>query len=569
MNRLFALYRLMSKNGYANSYDTTSKFKFLNKLKDFFRKPVAVLGLNVASLVFGLVIVNLLELETKKDFFSALTACLIFVNYLYVIVSCSYIFYLFYLNNDLEKYIVLPVKKMQLLFVKYIHLMSYMYFYVVCSFVPLLLFYLFKIEFSIIPILVLIFGLIFMPFAINSLLCILIFTLVRTFKFLRNKNAITYFMYVVIFGLVLAFQFNFADKILKVIGDVLYANQTFSPFYLLFPFIPLLNGLNNNNFLQVVLFLAINLLYFGLYLVAAYYFYYPYATKLSEQGSKKQKVNYAKIRNKKSSVVKSLLAREFKSVLRNAHCSFQYIFVNFFYLGIIIFILGFSVYKIFQEGYGIDFIINLANNFDIADQFNSMGFDGKIEIFKVAAILACLTAIIQLNGSPNATSFSREGSVGIDNIKTWPIKAFEVFKSKVLLGPLLNIVTFSPVYLIMFIFLGKLRLYVALAYVFFLIASYFTGWYALTINVFFPKFKWENEIKVIKQSLSSTICAFTFIILYFGLIFGITTPIGRGLNMSQILSFVLFVMLLIVLIGVIGMFYCYFNSEKIMKNFNQ
>lgn len=567
MNRYFALYRLMAKNGYANSYDTTSKFKIFNSIKEFFRKPLANLGFNILGFILGLLVVRFLEIERKDEFISALSGGLIFVNYIYLLLSSSYVFYLFYLNNDLEKYIVLPVKRVPLLFVKYIHFMSYMYFFMFCLFAPLMVSYMMKVEFGIIPILVFLLGFIFIPIALNSLVCVLIFILVRTFKFLRNKNAITYFMYIIVFAIALTFQFNITNKIGSIILSAMN-QETPSLLMLFLPFTLLISALNNNDFLRIVLFLLVNFVFFGLYMVCAYYFYYPYATKLSEQGAKKQKVNYEKINKKNVSVVRSLLRREFKSVLRNAHCSFQYVFINFFYVGIFIFIMGFAAYKIMEEGHDLSYILSLTKNFDPVYMINSFGFDGLTEVFKISLVFAAITALIQLATSPNATSFSREGSVGIDSIKTWPIKAFEIFKAKAMLGPLMNVATFSILYIVAFILFSKIRMYIAFAYVFFLAFSFFTGWYALTLNVLFPKFKWENELKVIKQSLSSMISSFTFLILYFAMIFGFTT-FGKNFNISQIISIALLFVLVPILLGVVGMFYCYFNSEKILKNFNQ
>ena len=155
------------------------------------------------------------------------------------------------------------------------------------------------------------------------------------------------------------------------------------------------------------------------------------------------------------------------------------------------------------------------------------------------------------------SSISLEGK-NLWIIKSIPVSAKEIFLSKIMV----NLTILIPTILInstIFNIYFKPKLIIALLmYITPLISSLFISILGIIINMHFPIFDWKNEIKVIKQSLSS------FLSLFIGMIIALI-PFLINYNMSDT-AYIFLITGIMLIITIIS--YYYMNT-KCIKLFNK
>ena len=165
--------------------------------------------------------------------------------------------------------------------------------------------------------------------------------------------------------------------------------------------------------------------------------------------------------------------------------------------------------------------------------------------------LACLITMTSITGC----SISLEGNT-FWQIQTLPVKARQVYDSKILM----NLTVAAPFYLVSVIALGmtvSLR-FLEWFWLFTIPAAYllFACVLGITVNLAFPVFNWESEVRVVKQSMT------TFLCMLIGMISSATPLIVSVFIEEQFSS----IMNIVVLLGVLiltGILYIHNNKKEL------
>lgn len=554
MNKYFALFQLMRKNGTSQSYSISPKNKVMTSIRNFTgMKFFSIIFYALSFILALLIIFNIMGNTNEEGFFSILMSVSIMGFFFQLMFAISIGFYVYYLNNDLEYYLVLPITKNQLLLTRLIYNLYYSYYFTFVTIIPLLLWYIAKFGLSIYSLSSLIVGSLLSITSSTILPIVIIFLFISVFKFLKNKNSITYLFYILIFILSFGFNFAFRGLLGKIVTNSMDANYHITDFIVNSAMI--IKTLKYNSLMPMLILILTAIIVIGVYLIFGNLFYIKNATKLSESASKKKAINYNKIKVKKESIVKTLLVREFKGIIRSPHKVFQFLFGPAI---LVIMAIGGLVVGIITSGASFDQImsgINLGVSYLPKFSIETFGNDYSLLLM---VFIGIILSMFQITFAANASSISIEGELGITAIKTWPIKFSKVLLAKVLVAPIINLFT-NILFIIAGLILINNKLYILLVIVSFLISNYLVGWYGLTINILFPKFQWNNEMQVIKNSLSVFICSLT--IFPYGFLVFKSLESGNiyitGLAISSI-----------AILGFIGMCYCLVFSERILKKLN-
>ncbi len=552
MSKFWALFQLMRQNSTYQAFPITSnKPNSLSlKLKNLFGKRFFSLIFYGTSFLISLFLIfSFLNVKSEQDFVVIFLISSIIPFMFQLMFSFSIGFYLYYLNNDLESYLVLPITNNQLLITRLLYACYYSYFFTFIITIPLLIWYIFNFGISTYGLASLIFGSILSIVTPTILPIIIIFIFISVFKFLKSKNSITYLFYLLTFVIVFGWNFIGNDLGRMMAANSMSSNYHISDFIINSSLI--VKAIHNQSIIPIIVLIVFSIVLIAIYLFIGNAFYIKNATRLTESASKKKAINYDKIKLKKSSIQKTLLGKEFKSIVHSPHAVIQFLLSP-----VILYVIFFGamIYQLISQNLNIDEVITKINSF-IASIPILLGHDYTILIM---IIVGLILAYIQFLNSANACTISREGTIGIETLKTWPIKFLDVLMAKVLVGPIINLLFTSLILAALFIIINQ-KIYVAVIIITFLIANYFIGWYSLLINILFPKFNWNNEMQVIKNSLSVNINILTF--------FGIAALAFFALKYFNIHVFIA-VLLIVPIIGIIGMIYCIINHDKILKNFN-
>lgn len=232
------------------------------------------------------------------------------------------------------------------------------------------------------------------------------------------------------------------------------------------------NIIENNSLISLMLFILISI---GLSTIFVYVLHKNYSHLNSFLSGTKTKNNY-KVKITFNSSSKSLYKRELKRYFSSS------IYVLNTIIGPILLIIG-SIYISLK---GVENLLALMN------------FDASLDIlsklpFAVAVVLAL--------SSTTSSSISLEGN-NLWIIKSLPVKARDVFKSKILVNLTILIpgVIISSTILSIFLKLNAER--IILLFMISIIYAFLTSFIGLLINAYFPKFDYTNDTQVVKQSLA-------------------------------------------------------------------
>lgn len=116
--------------------------------------------------------------------------------------------------------------------------------------------------------------------------------------------------------------------------------------------------------------------------------------------------------------------------------------------------------------------------------------------------LPLLIALFVSLASTTSSSISLEGK-NLWIIKSLPIKIKEIFKSKILLNLTLSIPTIIIVGTILSIYFKLNLVSVLFTFLIPILYAILSAYMGLLINLYFPKFDYESEVQVVKQSMAS------------------------------------------------------------------
>ncbi|MEG2003499.1 MAG: hypothetical protein RR057_02745, partial [Clostridia bacterium] len=316
-----------------------------------------------------------------------------------------------------------------------------------------------------------------LPVSIGGLISYFVGLLMRK---LKNKSLINIaFSLVLFFGIMYISQNS--DSILTYLtangGNILDA---ISKYY--FPAALILNALNGN-ILYALLFAALNIL--PLFLI------FPlisrkYSVIVAGYNQVTHKNNYVLKTEKRASPFKSCLKKELSHLFSSAN----YLLNS---ASGALMLVVFTIMFVSQKG--------------MQDSLTGLlGASGLGLVVSISAIFACTMT------STTSSAISLEGKT-LWIYKSAPVTVLTIFKSKICVNIIIN-TPLSFIYTTVLSIVFKIPLANAILTTLLpIICIVFTSILGLLINLFKPKMIWQNEIQVIKQSLSvllTMLCGFLF-----------------------------------------------------------
>lgn len=416
--------------------------------------------------------------------------------------------------NDIDFLLALPIKKSTIVLSKLINKYLFDLFFVFLFFVPYWIFYL-VYEFSIsilITSIVMTFSFPLLSVGISNIVDFVIVRLFNKFKLASlYKSFFSILLYMIIFGLMLlkTFSYSFvtADSLQSYFSDRPISNA-------------ILQFLVSTNWLNVLIVLSITILPFVLGIIL--YIYNLGKTFLAYQSNK----TTLKFGNGKS---------EFGILLKKE---------IFTYASTPAYILNTIIGPILILALGILFVMIDP---DVLQLYFGMDTSNQYFVPLVAIIFCAINSL----GTISSSSISLEGK------NFWILKSTPVNQKQLLLAKsLLHMIIVLPTTLISSIIISIfLRLSLINCLIIFVLPTLFIAIMAfggVLINLFLPKFDWEEEVAVVKQSMAVLVSMIAGIIVAL-------IPLGLYLLFDNLLILHLFLITsgiyLIILIGIIMMLF--------------
>lgn len=403
-----------------------------------------------------------------------------------------YVMNIFYFSKDIDYLLPLPVKPETIIASKFVVTLLYEYFIegiilLPCTFIYGIsssaspLFYVYSIILMIfLPIL---------PLCIALLLSILVMPLINL-----SKNKDLFKIIGGILALVFAFGFNIVANLgARNAGQMSNSLKSLSNSVgSIFPggkiaADALINCSSFYGFLQLVIFVLMNILSFVIILVLSNALYFKGVVGLSESGSKRKAMNEAELSKavSRKSVVVSYTIKELKLLFRTPAYFINCVIIVLIWPLVIIMPMFFSSHQ---------------NNGPSKDQLISL-FSSSSNYPIVIAAAAAFGVFVGCMNVVTCTSISREG----DNffvMKYIPVPYKQQITAKILsgvvialVGQILLVIT-AAIIMRMPIYISILCIIVGLA------GMFFSATIGILIDIMMPKLEWDNEQKAVKQNLN-------------------------------------------------------------------
>ena len=509
----------------------TFNFKSFNKYKSERRKKTFK-GLAIALIIGYILFYIYVITKNLMPTFIALNKPLYILAFLFSICSL-YIFFanLFKIKNiifdfkDYDLIMSLPIKRSTIILSKMVSL------YIVnllCTLIVMIPGYIAYITYVDLPSDWL-FFLLLLTIPIAPILASSIIGIITSWltSFFKNRNIGSYVIYlllivIVFFGM---YKINGLDEITLVNNSVNLVDKFSSYYPLTNLYIDLLNGYN---LVSLLSFIVIPLFLFNLFIIFINYGYNTLRTKILRHNIKSDYILKRYTINKPViALYKKEIKRYFSSPLYVINTAFGCIIMVLLILSIII----------FNE--------KVISSFTKINNFNEVI---KNNIFMILSLL-CIVS------STTNSSISLEGK-SLWIIKMLPVNSSKIFISKIMV----NLTILIPTIIIGGTFFGiYLRLsFMEFIFLYLIMFAYslFASVNGLLLNLLFPKFDFENEIRVIKQSLA------VFLTILLGIII-IAIPFKLlEININSIILITIMMFLIDVILVII---LHYYGDRKLRK----
>lgn len=420
----------------------------------------------------------------------AVNSMIIFIFGLLYIISA------FYMSNDIENFLHLPLRPKQIIGAKFLAVTVYEYFITAIIFLPALLvygiksgsgpvYYLFGlIVFALIPVL---------PLAISSIIVMII---MRFLNISRHKDALK------LIGGIIAIAFGIGINILInrfVIGAsegnleelLMKGNNSLTAITSsLFPTAKwasdaILHSQKMLGFSSLLLYMIITIAIYICLIFLAELIYFKGVKGISESSSGRNIKKHADYNNAlaKSTALKRLTITEIKYLFRTPIYFLNCVLINF-------------IWPLFM------FIPSLTSpgNADIIGQFSQLVRNAENPVKVFAGIFAALFFVGGTNGIA-ATAVSREGDELFVK-KYLPVSYKKQIAAKVLSSVIIGL-TSVFIFIVFAVAILKLPVYLGLiVLVMGWVPILLTSYIGIFIDIFNPKLAWDNEQKAVKQNIN-------------------------------------------------------------------
>jgi len=314
------------------------------------------------------------------------------------------------------------------------------------------------------------------PLVVSSVIGSLITAISSRFK---HKNIVNYILTIGLFVVIMTTSTGLEEMAAIDMANI--GKSMIDMFNNIYPLVSMYNNiLSNSNILSLILFISLPILFFMIYIKLMVMFHSKINDGLSSyKKNKNYKIGVLKRNTPLLALYQKELKRYFSSVIYVTNTAMGALMLTLSVIGIVI-----------AGGDKVNQILGIP------------GF--ALAIANIGPLI--MGAFCMLNCSTHS-SISLEGK-NLWIIKSLPVDTKKIFYSKIMV----NLTILIPAILInstIFCIYLKTNLIMTL-YMFItpLIYSVFISIIGLIINLHFPIFNWKNEIKVIKQSMSSFIAIF-------------------------------------------------------------
>ena len=413
--------------------------------------------------------------------------------------------------KDYDLLMSMPISKKTIILSKLIMLYLMDMIYVLLFMLPPFVSYL-KIEHSvwfIILYIITMFIVPLVPIIIATIIGTLLTSISSKFKHKNVMNIILSLVFTILIML-----FSFKGESVTDLEMVNFGNSLVNIFNKIYPLTKLyVQILNNQNIMALCLFILIPTILFILYLSIINKYYDRINGNLSKG---EVKGNYKVSKERCHRPVISLYIKEIKRYFS----SYSYVLNTV--MGSILLTIAILILVFYQ-----------------ADKLKDLGFPGLMDMFiKFGPVV--LGSFCLFNCSTHS-SISLEGK-SLWIIKSLPISPMKIFISKIMVNLTILIPTIIINATILNIYLKPQLETIIMMYITPIIYALFISVLGLLINLYFPKFDWNNEVVVIKQSLAS------FLTMFLGFVFAFLPFVFSNLltsnNFVLIVTLVMFILLI-------------------------
>jgi ABC-2 type transport system permease protein len=498
MSNYIALTRILLKNSLTSFTNNKKGKRNSNKIKNIVLPTIVIISLLPLAGAIGAAVWAAYPIFKEIGQEGLIFASgLMMVSMMIFFFGIFYVMNIFYFSKDVESMLPLPLRPSTIMAAKFTVTLLYEYLTELLFLAPVIIAFRIVSKAGIIYYLYSIIGFLALPVIPLVYAGIINMVLMRFTNISRNRDQFRIIggvaaMLAAIFINIKSQSFfsSFSDpeqikllltqgnnSLVGVISGIFPANKFFA--------LALVNSVNLKGLVNMLLYIAISILFTALFLTLGESFYFKGVIGISETKSKRKKLTTEQFNRSvvKTSIIKSYTIKELKLLVRTPIYFINCVLMNFIWpLFLFIPLLSSS-----EDGLGIREIQEFAK---------SGSNEGMILAIAFAAILFASGT----NGV-TSTAISREGT-NIFIAKYIAVSYHDQIMAKIMSGVILGLVAMlSMLIAAIFILLPTIHL-ILFILITGVVGVLFTSFLGILIDLNFPKLHWDNEQKAVKQNMN-------------------------------------------------------------------
>lgn len=479
-----------------------------------------ILMASVASIFIGLAL-NINSSEATEIIF---TTGILLTSFIVLIITITRANQYIFKSKDFDLIGSLPISFKTIIISKIMSFLLMVYIYSAFIFIPMMIVnFIFGVT-TVPMILISIVVFLFLPLVIVAVFSGISYFLGYLISRFKYKNALTIIVSILFLVLIFTFSFQQGDANIDPVAGLEDKLK-----YIYYPGYLALNSLLGN-YISLLLFIFISVFSFTIFTIILSKVFLRINTSMLKTNNNKE----LKLKEKvNSSVIKSLSKKEFKNYFSSATYVMNTI------AGKIMFIVMLILPMLNIEDSGIqpEFLYE----------------------FGVIIFVALMTITISMT-STTSSSISLEGKK-IWILKTLPVTPKEVFISKLSVEYVLSFVTSLIVLIGFTVLLNVTVIQFIILFIIIMLFSAHSALLGLLSNLHFPKMVWDQEVKVIKQSLSVLVNMILSFIAA-AILIGITFLLAKAFIITSIEILLIIYLVILVLIVTFEVLYLLTIGKK-------
>lgn len=515
MSRILSLTKVLLKTSTDASLQSLS---FRKKSKDTSGKKIlriigfAFLGLYLSFIAFIFIDGLLAQYAPIQQEGAVLFLIYMVLTFYLLMFSVLIIPSIFYFSKDIDSLIVLPLKPWEILISKFLATLASLYVTISFIVLPLFVSLLIRVHPSFLSMLIYWISVILLPIIPLSIALIVIVILMAFIPFFKNKNIYTYLT--MVFSLGIAFVFMSIGNSMSAGADGLDTLMTAlqqgnnSLMNSLNTFIPTVKWLSDA-FIFVDFKSLIFAILFATVLPCAVLFviqnlYFNAVVGIDEQSSKKKSLTSSELKreNKQNKRYVSIMKYDWMTIKRTPTFMMNYL-VMYIIMPVMM------IFPIITKG-------GLSEIFAIQDLIaETVAIIPPLRLAITVTVVGFLSSIVLGSmSSISSTAISREGQ-SILSFKSMPFNLLELIHAKIILGSITTLVLPTIIGILAVIYLKLNPLYFVLFGLAAILGALAINTIEISMDVFFPKLDWENEVQAVKQNFVAAIIPLSVIMITF------------------------------------------------------